>query len=306
MLFNKTYKTFYTSLFICLIVSVVFCTCGCAKLTKNKDNVSESSVKTNSELSDQTKVNELLENSKNVQKKNSFYIKIHAINALGKKFEHDIYFYKKGNKWRSEEYLNTENTDNRNIKSISVFDGEKMDYWGEMEDENHPGIYLPHSLVINYSMQEYTDYKKEYENTKIEFFNKTLEQIIDEYKFGFYILNWYPDNRYIKRQPTSYAAELGAPIAEAKPEIKGNDIVNGYKCIWIKFNDYISACVSKDYGIAINWSSYWIEHYGSKEEDKYMIYEVVEVKNTDIDGYEVDDKMFELPNIKPKHIYGQY
>lgn len=232
----------------------------------------------------------LWEKAQIIQRDNSFIIegvtKTTYIRRNGHvdSYSNNIRFYKYNNMWRSEyeDIL----SDFHDI-FISVYDGNALHDYVNIEDKDHIGEYEPTELAINKGMIIYEQEK----NAGRE---EPLEDIIASYNSMNQVINWY-NYKY-------------AHMSE-HPRITGKKVINGYPCIYVKFSSSREACISEDYGIAIYWKNVTDESSGfSGDVNKESIieYTVNKVKNSELDKVRIDRSLFDLPDVRPWHIYGEY
>lgn len=237
-------------------------------------------------------VKKLWDKSQKIQKETSFVIDADYITSYvrlnGKKDSYNVgvKFYKSGDKWRSERYEDF--GDERNV-FVSIYDGSALHDFVNIEDSSHSGKYKPTELSINKGMIIYE------QNLKDGYTQETLEDIIADFNSMDNVVNWYPKKWYNRNEKES-------------PKIKEKTKINNIECTYIVFSPNREACVSEDYGVAIYYKE-------SKDESKFLgttnlehirEYKVNKIRNDKKDILHIDKAIFDLPNVKPWHKYGEY
>ena len=200
-----------------------------------------------------------------------------------------VRFYSDKGKWRSdkEEMRGPNIISDEHMVFISVYDGRELHDYVNIEDKNHIGEYEPTELSVNKGMIIYQQEK----NAGRE---QPLEDIIADFNSMHDVVNWYK-YRY------AYGVE--------HPKITGKKVINNYECINIKFSSSREVCVSEDYGIAIYWKNSTDESsgiFGDVNKESIIEYTVSKVKNSELDKVRIDRSLFDLPDVKPWHVYGEY
>ena len=241
-------------------------------------------------MKQKNKVIELFEESKKKYDNNSIYIEVVNTRSYVRRKDNAIdstksyiKYYKADSKWRSEYFTDWEPQSNKTSTFVSVFDGGALhDYVNIFNKKT--GKTTPTELSVNKGK---IIYEQEFKYGRA----KTLQEIINNFNHAYQILHWIP--------------------TESNVEIKEVKTINGYPCTNIIANDIgikKEACISQDYGVAIYLKIDAVDNSYSSDVNKSIIteYEVKNIKNSELDSINIENKLFELPNIKPFHIYGRY
>lgn len=238
------------------------------------------------------RVSELWEKSKKIQNETSFIIDSQYVltykrlDGTTDVYKNNVKFYKNGNKWRSD---NIENLGGVKHVFVSVFDGRDLHDYVNVEDENYTGKYNPAELTINKGMIIYE------QNREYGYSNASLEDVIAEFNASDRIINWY------------YSKWNGI-IAKENPRVERKTVINDFPCTYIKFRPRREACISEEYGIAVYLKE-------SVDESKYPVtankesiqeFYVQNIRNSAKDIVHINNSLFDLPNIRPIHIYKEY
>ena len=137
---------------------------------------------------------QLWEKSQNIQKENSFIIDgeyvVTYVRTNDKKdvYKNKIKFYKNGNKWRSEK--DEEFPDEHDV-FVSIYDGEHLHDFVNVEDEKNKGVFHPTELSVNKGMIIYEQSRND------GYTQETLDDIVADFNAGDKLINWYPKKWYM-------------------------------------------------------------------------------------------------------------
>ena len=89
---------------------------------------------------------------------------------------------------------------------------------------------------------------------------------------------------------------------------KEKTIINTIECTYVTFSKNREACISEDYGITVYYKESRDESKfpGTVNQESIQEYFVTKVRNSKKDIVHIDKKLFDLPDVKPWHIYGKY
>lgn len=268
----------------CIVVLI------CSLVMVNLDNIKN--IRTEK---DKKNVEALWSDSQEKQNNNAYFLE-----AENRRFEKGMktfkgYYklYKTKNIWHvtHQEYIDENGSEKLcPDKSVAFYDGENVYSYADIQDYNHQYI-LAWDGIIYEDGKEFLEEDREYNP------NTTLRDAINRRNYLNRLINWYDYDA----DPNHYCWN-----SNEEPKIIGRKKVNGLECIMIKFSDVRETCVSKDYGIALYNKQVFTHEY--QKEPIITEEEVVNIKNTEKDGFKMDYSILTPPQdmyIRSREVFAQ-